>query len=87
MGGGELSYGVVVLGKLLAMPPVGYAITRLLGGDGALAQLSFIYGTLPVAPTVSIYALRYASCTDAATNLVAQVRTPTTRAGRQTGRR
>lgn len=73
MGGGELSYGVVVLGKLLAMPPVGYAITRLLGGDGALAQLSFIYGTLPVAPTVSIYALRYASCTDAATNLVAQV--------------
>lgn len=50
-----------MIAKLLAMPPISYAYVKLLGGPSDLAQLAFILGTLPVAPTVSIYALRYST--------------------------
>jgi len=56
-------YAYIVLAKILILPVFNYFFTVLLGGSTTLATYAFIVGALPVAPTVSIYALRYTTPT------------------------
>ena len=53
------TYVFIVLAKMMILPVFNYFFTMLLGGSSDLATYAFIVGALPVAPTLSIYALRY----------------------------